>query len=53
MVRIAISSDNHLDVNQVDPRAALEMQAQYLLGRGVPYYFYAGDLFNDVWPEIP
>lgn len=47
MVRIAISSDNHLDVNQVDPRAALEMQAQYLLGRGVQYYFYAGDLFND------
>lgn len=47
MVRIAISSDNHLDVNQVDPAAALAMQAQYLQDHGIQYYFYAGDLFND------
>lgn len=47
MVRIAVSSDNHLDVNQVDPAAALAMQAQYLQDHGVQYYFYAGDLFND------
>lgn len=47
MVRIAISSDNHLDVNQVDPAAALAMQAQYLQDHSVQYYFYAGDLFND------
>ena len=47
MVRIAISSDNHLDVNQVDPAAVLAMQAQYLQDHSVQYYFYAGDLFND------
>lgn len=47
MVRIAVSSDNHLDVNQVDPAAALAMQAQYLQDHSVQYYFYAGDLFND------
>ncbi|MDD6431741.1 MAG: metallophosphoesterase [Lactobacillaceae bacterium] len=47
MVRIAISSDNHLDVNQADPAAALAMQAQYLQDHGIQYYFYAGDLFND------
>lgn len=47
MVRIAISSDNHLDVNQVDPAAALTMQAAYLRDHGVQYYFYGGDLFND------
>lgn len=47
MVRIAISSDNHLDVNQVEPQKALAMQAQYLQACGVQYYFYAGDLFND------
>lgn len=47
MVRIAISSDNHLDVNRVDPRAALTMQARYLVEQGVQYYFFAGDLFND------
>ena len=47
MVRIAISSDNHLDVNQVDPGAALTMQADYLHAHGVGYYFFGGDLFND------
>lgn len=47
MVRIAISSDNHLDVNRVDPAAALAMQAGYLCDQGVQYYFYGGDLFND------
>ena len=39
MVRIAISSDNHLDVNQVDPAAALAMQAQYLQDHSVQYFF--------------
>lgn len=46
MVRIAVSSDNHLDVNQVDVNAALQMQAEWLCKQKVDYYFYAGDLFN-------
>lgn len=47
MVRIAVSSDNHLDVNRIDPEWALEMQADHLEKQGVRYYFYGGDLFND------
>lgn len=47
MVRIAISSDNHLDVNRIDPAAALDFQGQWLLAQGVAHYFFLGDLFND------
>ncbi|WP_267202379.1 metallophosphoesterase [Limosilactobacillus kribbianus] len=47
MVRIAVSSDNHLDVNRIDPEWALEMQAEYLEKQRVQYYFHGGDLFND------
>lgn len=45
--RIAVSSDNHLDVNRIDPEIALTMQSEWLIKQGVNYYFYAGDLFND------
>lgn len=47
MVRIAISSDNHLDVNRVDPVAALDFQARWLTDHRVKEYFFLGDLFND------
>lgn len=46
-MKIAISSDNHLDVNQVDVEQALKFQAQWLVSHQVGYYFFAGDLFND------
>lgn len=46
-IQIAISSDNHLDVNQVDPQKALQIQADWLNQHHVDYYLYAGDLFND------
>lgn len=48
MVRIAVSSDNHLDVNRVDQEVACQMQEHYLRAHNVRYYFYAGDLFNDL-----
>lgn len=47
MVRIAVSSDNHLDVNRINPAGALRMQSSFLLSKGVDYYFHGGDLFND------
>lgn len=46
-IRIAFSSDNHIDVNRVDPDQALKGQADYLAQHGIQYYFYGGDLFND------
>lgn len=45
--KIAISSDNHLDVNRVAPTEVLGYQAQWLPARQIDYYLYAGDLFND------
>ncbi|GAK30071.1 possible phosphohydrolase [Weissella oryzae SG25] len=46
-MRIAISSDNHLDINKVDITEVLEQQAQYLLTQKIDIYLIAGDLFND------
>ena len=46
-MKIAISSDNHLDVNQVDPAQALAAQAKWLLEQQVGAYFFLGDLFNN------
>ncbi len=46
-MRIAISSDNHLDVNRVAPAAALDFQARWLRDHQVAVYLHAGDLFND------
>ncbi|WP_302176572.1 hypothetical protein [Limosilactobacillus ingluviei] len=43
-MKIAISSDNHLDVNQVDPAQALAAQAKWLLEQQVGAYFFLGDL---------
>lgn len=46
-MKIAISSDNHLDVNQVNVDQALAFQTKWLIDHHVDYYFYAGDLFNN------
>nr|WP_318767610.1 metallophosphoesterase [Lactiplantibacillus carotarum] len=47
MVRLALSSDNHFDVNRVDAPAMMRAQATYLEQHGVQWYLIAGDLFND------
>lgn len=47
MVKIAISSDNHLDVNRVDVTSTMAAQTQWLLQHHIDYYFYGGDLFNN------
>lgn len=47
MMKIAVSSDNHLDVNRVPVDTALDLQADWLRRRSVDYYLFAGDLFND------
>lgn len=46
-IKIAISSDNHLDVNKVNISDALEFQAHWLNTNHLDYYLYAGDLFNN------
>lgn len=46
-IKIAISSDNHLDVNKVNINDALNFQARWLNANHLDYYLYAGDLFNN------
>ena len=46
-MKIAVSSDNHLDVNQVPVDTALDLQADWLARQSIDYYLFAGDLFND------
>ena len=46
-IKIAISSDNHLDVNQVNSDQALTFQSSWLKENKVDYYLFGGDLFND------
>ncbi|GAP03072.1 putative phosphoesterase [Fructobacillus pseudoficulneus] len=45
-MKVAISSDNHLDLNKVEPRWAMTQQAQYLIQEKIDVYVIAGDLFN-------
>ncbi|WP_434737690.1 metallophosphoesterase [Limosilactobacillus sp.] len=47
ITKIAISSDNHLDINKVDTEAVLKFQSSWLNQNKVDYYLYGGDLFND------
>lgn len=47
MIRIAASSDNHLDLNKVPTDGIIHQQAQYLTENKIDYYLVAGDLFND------
>lgn len=46
-MRIAFSSDNHLDINRVEVSAALAAQASFLSTRGIDVYVNTGDTFND------
>lgn len=41
-MKIAISSDNHLDVNRVDVAATMEAQAAWLKQQEVAHYFSWG-----------
>ena len=46
-VKIAFSSDIHLDINNLPVDAIIAAQAAYLRSEGIDYYFIAGDTFND------
>lgn len=46
-MKIAISSDNHLDINRVAPDSILDAQVETLTSLGVDYYVNLGDTFND------
>ena len=46
-MKIAISSDNHLDSNHLDPDQVSWQQAAVLNQQEVDIYLFAGDLFND------
>ncbi|BAN74842.1 MULTISPECIES: metallophosphoesterase [Lacticaseibacillus] len=47
MVKVAISVDNHFDVNHVDGFEMLKYQAAYLVENGYRIYVNAGDTYND------
>ncbi|WP_268912745.1 metallophosphoesterase [Lentilactobacillus sp. SPB1-3] len=47
MVKIAVTSDNHFDLNNVDVNDIIDQQHQMLSELGIQYYLIAGDLFND------
>lgn len=46
-IKIAVSSDNHIDVNRQDPEEVMTFQSHWLGEHGIDYYFFAGDLFNN------
>lgn len=46
-MKLALSSDNHLDINRVDEAQVLVAQAQYLVKHGIDYYLFLGDMYND------
>ncbi len=47
MVKIALSSDNHFDINKIDTAEIIPQQVEYLKKLGIQYYLNAGDFFND------
>lgn len=47
MIQIAVSSDNHLDLNKVIVDDVIDQQARYLTSHQIDYYLAAGDFFND------
>lgn len=47
MVKVAFSSDNHLDVNRVNIDQVLHAQAAFLNANHIDIYIHAGDLFNN------
>ena len=46
-MKVAMSSDNHFDVDRIDYHDVIEEQAEVLLKNDVEVYLIAGDLFND------
>lgn len=52
MRKIAMTSDNHFDVNQLDANELLTQQAAYLLAQHYTDYLIAGDLFNDFTASV-
>lgn len=46
-MKIAVSSDVHLDINHLVVGDVISAQAAYLRASNVQYYFIAGDTFND------
>ncbi|GAB5051975.1 metallophosphoesterase [Pediococcus ethanolidurans] len=46
-MKIAMTSDNHFDVNRLDVTETLKQQAEFLANQNVSLYLIAGDLFND------
>lgn len=52
MVKIAVTSDNHLDLNKVALAPTIKQQAAYLKSHDVDYYLIAGDLFNDFQKSV-
>lgn len=46
-MKIAVSSDLHLDLNHADVDRLVAEQAEYLTKEQVDYYFSLGDTFND------
>lgn len=52
MVKIAVTSDNHLDLNKVALADTIKQQATFLQDQGVDDYLIAGDLFNDFQKSV-
>ncbi|MCR1878306.1 metallophosphoesterase [Limosilactobacillus reuteri] len=46
-MKIAVSSDLHLDLNHADVAEIITQQAHYLTSHGIDHYFFVGDAFND------
>ncbi|MBD5806501.1 metallophosphoesterase [Limosilactobacillus walteri] len=46
-MKIAISSDLHLDLNHANVVDVITQQAHYLTTEKINYYFFLGDMFND------
>ncbi|MBB1070483.1 metallophosphoesterase [Limosilactobacillus sp. RRLNB_1_1] len=46
-MKIAVSSDLHLDLNHMNVDRFITQQVRYLTEQKIDYYFFAGDAFND------
>ena len=46
-MKIAVSSDLHLDLNHADVAEIITQQAHYLTRQEIDHYFFVGDAFND------
>jgi hypothetical protein len=51
-MKIAVSVDNHLDVNKIPVSEAVARQAAYLTAQQAAGYFNAGDTFNDFTKSV-